>query len=94
MSPRLLGTILRILALALVIQVIWFCPFDCKRRTIICRVLDIYHKHVIQEPLFDATIVFLRWKHQVVHHLYRAAVYYAEILKPVNLEYSSELLDQ
>jgi hypothetical protein len=90
----LLGTILRILAFALIVQVIWFCPFDCKRRMTVCKILGIYYKHIIQEPTLGARTILLQWKQQALHHLYRAAVYQAEYLKPVDAEYSSELLHQ
>jgi hypothetical protein len=94
MFKLLLGTILRILAFALIVQVIWFCPSDCERRMTVCNVLGIYHKHIIQGPTIDARRIFRQWKKHAVRHLYRAAVYYAEYLEPDDVEYSSEVLLQ
>lgn len=91
---KLLGTTLRILAFALIVQVIWFCPSDCERGMTVCKVLGIYHKHIIQGPTLDAKRIFRQWKKHAARHLYRAAVYYAEYLEPGDVEDSSEVLLQ
>lgn len=72
MSLSLLGTILRTLAVALVIYVMWFCPTDCERRMAVCQVIEFYHQYFIRGPMLHAKQILLQLIQRGVCYLYHA----------------------
>jgi hypothetical protein len=88
--PLLLGTILRTLAVALVVYVMWSCPLDCEGRIAVCQVLEFYHQHFINVPMLDAKRIFLHWIQRGVCYLYHT-VFDMQRLEPA---YLSELHTQ